>query len=235
MVLDLASSLPAGRQVRDDKSMSYQLHQTEGIVLKRWSRGEGDAVLRLYTRDYGGVTLVAKGIRLEKSKLRGAVDLFSQTHVGFIAGKETYRLVHADLCEGRVSLHEDFLRYRAAGYVADLFCRSVADGQSDHALWLLLQEAFSFFSGEAFQEKTVAQSLHSFEIKFLNRLGYLPETMPHVARMMVSRPLGSFTNTLSFEDVEELSVFLRPLLEYALTQRWEDAPFVTSRALHISV
>lgn len=198
--------------------MSYQLHQTEGIVLKRWPRGEGDAVLRLYTKDYGGVTLVAKGIRLEKSKLRGAVDLFSHARVGFIAGKETYRLTHADACDGYLRLYGDLTQYRAAGYVADLFCRTVADGEHDQALWLLLCESFSFFFGDAFQEKTVALSLRSFEIKFLNRLGYLSETMPRIARAMESAPIGFFADAVSVEDTEELSLFLGPLLDYAVAR-----------------
>ena len=215
--------------------MSYQLHQTEGIVLRRWPHGEADAVLQLYTKDFGGVTMFAKGIRFEKSKLRGAVDLFSHARIGFVAGKETYRLTHADTREHHARLRDDLHRYRAAAYVADLFRRAVADGQSDHALWLLLQEAFLFFTGEAFSEKTLGLVLRSFEIKFLKQMGSLPEAMPRVVRAMVMAPIGSFTDPMSFEDVEELSVFLRPLLEYALTQRWEDAPFVTSRALHIPV
>lgn len=191
-------------------------------MLRRWPRGEGDAVLRLYTREYGGVTLVAKGIRLEKSKLRGAVDLFSETHVGFIAGKETYRLVHADVGGGRASLCQDLLRYRAAGYVADLFCRVVADGQSDHALWSLLQETFSFFSGETFHEKTGARSLRSFEVKFLNRLGYLPDAMPRVARAMMLAPVGFLEEGASDTDMQELSAFLRPLLEYVTNRQWDE-------------
>ena len=207
--------------------MSYQLHQTEGIVLKRWPRGEGDAVLRLYTKEYGGVTLVAKGIRLEKSKLRGPVDLFSQSAIGFVAGKETYRLVHADAQHTRARLHEDFLRYRAAGYVADLFCRGVADGEADLHLWSLLEESISCILGDAFQEKTTALFLRSFEIKFLKQLGYLPETMPQTVRAMVTAPLGSFINILPLEDREELSLFLRPLLEDALARQWDDAQAVS--------
>src|SRR3989338_7451270 len=202
--------------------MSYQLHQTEGIVLRRWPHGEGDAVLRLYTRDYGGVTLVAKGIRLEKSKLRGAFDLFSQSNIGFIAGKETYRLVHADAQHTSARLYEDLLRYRAAGYIADLFCRGVADGEADAHLWSLLEESFSFIWGDVFQEKTITFSLRSFEIKFLKQLGYLPQTMPRVARALESAPIGSFTGTVSFEEAEELSLFLRPLLEGALVKQCDE-------------
>ena len=215
--------------------MSYQLHQTESIILRRWARGEGDAVLRLYTKKYGGVTLLAKGIRLEKSKLRGAVDLFSLSDIGFVAGKETYRLTHAQARGNHACLYQELARFRACAYVADLFGRTVSDGQPDLGLWHILQEAFLFFTGEAFSEKTLGLVLRSFEIKFLKQMGSLPEAMPRVVRAMVMAPIGSFTDPMSFEDVEELSVFLRPLLEYALTQRWEDAPFVTSRALHIPV
>ncbi len=199
--------------------MSYQLHQTDGIVLRRWPRGEGDAVLHLYTKDYGGIMLLAKGIRLEKSKLRGAVDLFSQANIGFIAGKETYRLTHAEARDGHARLQGDHVRYRAAGSIADLFCRTVADGEADFKLWQLLEETFSYLFGDAFQEKTAAYCLRSFEIKFLKQLGYLPEAMPHVARAMETAPTHSFIGSLSSKEAEELSLFLQPLLQYATTTR----------------
>ncbi|TSC70599.1 MAG: DNA repair protein RecO [Parcubacteria group bacterium Gr01-1014_70] len=203
--------------------MSYQLHQTEGIVLGRWPRGEADAVLRLYTSDYGSVTLLAKGIRLEKSRLRGAVDLFSRSHIGFISGKETYRLTYAQLQNGHASLHASFARYRAAGHAADMFRRAVADGEADSLLWLLLEETFLLFSGDAFQIEKLPLYLRSFEVKFLKQLGYLPELMPRSVRMVAFSPLGFSNGAFSAKEMRELSLFLRPLLQYALTQRWEIA------------
>ncbi|TSC71382.1 MAG: DNA repair protein RecO [Parcubacteria group bacterium Gr01-1014_70] len=203
--------------------MSYQLHETEGIVLWRWPRGEADMVLRLYTKEYGGVTLLAKGIRLTKSKLRGAVDLYSRTRVGFIAGKESFRLTHADLVHRYPLLREDAVRYRAVGHIADMFGRSVADGEGDVELWTLLLEAFSLFSEDAFQEQAMPLYMRSFEIKFLKQLGYVPETMPRAALAVVSLPLRDAATALTIHDADGLMVFLEPLLRYAVTQRWNEA------------
>lgn len=188
-------------------------------MLGRWPRGEADAVLRLYTSDYGSITLLAKGIRFEKSKLRGSVDLFSCSHVGFIAGKETYRLTHAEVRNGHARLHTSLARYRAAGYVADMFHRAVADGETDSSLWLLLREAFLLFSGDAFQAEKLPLYMRSFEVKFLKQLGYLPEEMPEVARTLLYSPLHA--SVVSFEDMEKIYLFLRPLLQYALPHRQE--------------
>lgn len=198
--------------------MSYQLHQTEGIVLGRWPRGEADAVLYVYTRDYGGILLFAKGIRLEKSKLRGAVDRCSRSHIGFIAGKETYRLTHAELYDAHVRLQNDIMRCRVASYVVDMFRGSVADGEADPALWLLLTETLSFFSGEEFWKEKASLYLRLFEIKFLKRLGYIPEAMPQVVQTALSFPFAAAARLLSVENTDELSVFMRPLLQYAMTR-----------------
>ena len=192
--------------------MSYQLHQTEGIVLRRWPRGEGDALLRMYTKDYGGITLFAKGIRLEKSKLRGAVDVCSHAQIGFVVGKEMYRLTYA-VTEGKhARLYQDLARFRACGYVADVFGHAVRDGEPDLGLWQVLEEAFSFFSGDAFSEKHLGIALRSFEVKFVKQMGYLPEAMPRSARVLETSPLGAVLNAITLRDMNELVLFLRPLL-----------------------
>lgn len=60
---------------------------TEGIVLHRVNYGEADRILTVLTPDYGKLSLMARGVRREKSKLAGGVELFSITEIGFIPGR----------------------------------------------------------------------------------------------------------------------------------------------------
>jgi len=60
---------------------------TQGIVLSRINYGEADRILTILTRDYGKVSLIAKGTRREKSKLAGGIELFSISEISFIEGK----------------------------------------------------------------------------------------------------------------------------------------------------
>jgi DNA repair protein RecO (recombination protein O) len=64
-----------------------QLVKTNAIVLRRTNYGESDRILQLLTADGNKVGAMAKGVRKEKSKLAGAVELFSLTQVTLHSGK----------------------------------------------------------------------------------------------------------------------------------------------------
>ncbi len=60
---------------------------TQGIVLARTNYAEADRIVTFLTRDFGKVRAIAKGVRKEKSKLAGGIELFSISDIGFVAGK----------------------------------------------------------------------------------------------------------------------------------------------------
>ena len=61
--------------------------KTNAIVLRRTNYGESDRILQLLTADGNKVSAMARGVRKEKSKLAGAVELFSLTQVTLDSGK----------------------------------------------------------------------------------------------------------------------------------------------------
>src|SRR3989338_7335833 len=98
--------------------MGYDTYHTDALVLGARARGEADMMISAYTKDFGGVTVLAKSVRLEKSKLRGALDMFSLAHIGFVAGRDIYRLTHAESLCVFPRLREDMFRFRAMSAVA---------------------------------------------------------------------------------------------------------------------
>ena len=60
---------------------------TQGVILARINYAEADRILTVLTRDFGKVSLIAKGTRKEKSKLAGGIELFSVSDIGFVEGK----------------------------------------------------------------------------------------------------------------------------------------------------
>ncbi len=61
--------------------------KTNAIVLRRTNYGESDRILQLLTADGRKISAMARGVRKEKSKLAGAVELFSLTQVTLHTGK----------------------------------------------------------------------------------------------------------------------------------------------------
>ena len=60
--------------------------RTKAIVLKRTNYGEADRILHLLTPE-GKKSVMAKGVRREKSKLAGGIELFSVSEVVIHEGK----------------------------------------------------------------------------------------------------------------------------------------------------
>ena len=58
-----------------------------GIVLTRTDFGEADRILTMLSPDFGKLHLIAKGVRRERSKLAGGIELFSVSNITFIKGR----------------------------------------------------------------------------------------------------------------------------------------------------
>ena len=75
--------------------MAHQIYLTEGIILKKRDFGEADRLFWIYTEKFGMIMASAKGVRLEKSKLRGNLDVFTCGDFAVISSKDFWRLVDA--------------------------------------------------------------------------------------------------------------------------------------------
>ena len=60
--------------------------RTFGIVLRRTNYGEADRILNIITPE-GKVSAIARGVRKEKSKMAGNVELFSLIELNIHFGK----------------------------------------------------------------------------------------------------------------------------------------------------
>jgi DNA repair protein RecO (recombination protein O) len=60
---------------------------TTGIVLARTDFQEADRILTMLTPDHGKLRVIAKGVRRQRSKLAGGIELFSVSHVSVLPGR----------------------------------------------------------------------------------------------------------------------------------------------------
>ena len=62
--------------------------RTQGYVLRRTNYGEADRILNIITPEHGKISAIAKGVRREKSKLAGGVEMFSLVDLNIHFGKK---------------------------------------------------------------------------------------------------------------------------------------------------
>ena len=54
-----------------------QTIRTKAIVLRRTNYGEADRIIQIITPDSGRLSVMARGVRREKSRLAGGIELFA--------------------------------------------------------------------------------------------------------------------------------------------------------------
>ncbi|MBI2175649.1 MAG: recombination protein O N-terminal domain-containing protein [Parcubacteria group bacterium] len=187
-----------------------EYYATEGIVLYAWERGEADRLFVLYTKELGLVHALAKGVRLEKSKLRSHLQLFSLGTLRFVNGRELFRIIDAHE-QGRVRPTGNTTAcFEAFGAVAAFLRRMVHGTGADGAVWKLLHGAFvSLQTGVSEQEMSALQAL--FRARLLYRLGYVSpyEVHPKIPRILA---VSEFTPKI-LERATECLPLLRQMIE----------------------
>ena len=167
--------------------MAHQIYLTEGIILKKKDFGEADRLFWIYTEKFGMIMASAKGVRLEKSKLRGNLDVFTFGEYAVISSKDFWRLVDA-----RETISPKFNHNSAeqtgliGGQVkvfaktAGLLARMIKGEEKNEEIWKQVKNLFlNLF------KKNVEKNLKDLEIKstaaILKTLGYMeeiPTSMP---------------------------------------------------------
>lgn len=74
------------------KSIQNKDIRTLGYVLRRVNYGEADRILNILTKD-GKISAIAKGVRKEKSKLAGNIEMFTLIDFNLHKGKSDFSVV----------------------------------------------------------------------------------------------------------------------------------------------
>ena len=117
--------------------------KTKAIVLRRTNYGEADRIVQLLTFDQGKLSVMAKGVRREKSKLAGGIELFAICDVTIMPGKsEIGTLTGARLDTFFAHILKDYERMQF-GYEVIKQVSKAAEHVEDTAFFELLSGAFA--------------------------------------------------------------------------------------------
>jgi hypothetical protein len=86
----------------------YTVYTTNAFVISLDPQGETDCAFTLYTKDFGRIVAVAKGIRKIESKLKSHLPQYGYVSVSMVRGREVWRITSAQilysLYEKRITL-----------------------------------------------------------------------------------------------------------------------------------
>ncbi len=142
------------------------MYSTEGIILKKIGAGEADALYIIYTKDFGKIRALARGVKKEGAKLKGHLELLSLSSLSFVFGKNGEQLTQAALLNSWPVIRQDWARLRVATQLVAMVDRGCLEGDKDEALWKLLLESIIFLEKNDLNKK----NLDLFREEFVGRL-----------------------------------------------------------------
>ncbi|MCA9132791.1 MAG: DNA repair protein RecO, partial [Planctomycetales bacterium] len=147
--------------------------QSEAIVLRVWPWSETSLIASLYTREFGKLSVLAKGARRPKSPFEAALDLLSICRVVFIpkAGDTLDLLTEAKLQQRFRAGSRDLLRLYAGYYVVELLDQLTDKGDPQPAIYDL---AVASIHALAEPDAEVAAVVLRLELQMLRQAGHLP-------------------------------------------------------------
>ncbi len=149
---------------------SLALYKTDALVVRARNYGEADKILTLFSREFGRIQAIAKGVRKPKSKLRGGVQLFSHSSFLLHKGKSLDTVSQVEQKESFLWLLEDLERLTHAAYMAELLDAALWENEEGQEMFLLTLTCFYLM--QSLEPRLVTRC---FEFRLMQLLGYKPQ------------------------------------------------------------
>jgi DNA repair protein RecO (recombination protein O) len=149
--------------------------KTEAIVLKSLKFGDTSKIVTLYTKDYGKIKVIAKGIRKPKSRLAGTLETFFHIQIVFYKKltTEIYLLSQAEIIKPFQKLTKDLSRYAFASGALELLDKLITGEEPNPKLFELTLDTLSFM--ESCPQKSLEKSFWFYVLNLADILGYKPK------------------------------------------------------------
>ena len=151
--------------------MPSRTYRAEAIVLRAVDLGEADRILVLFTRHFGKVHVIAKGIRRATSRMAGHAEPLTHATYQLARGRELDVLTGAEARAIYPALREDLGRIAAGWYCAELIDRFTVERAPAAPLFDLLETALRHLDA-GFAAPLVCRW---FDLHLLDRSGFRPE------------------------------------------------------------
>ena len=148
------------------------ISKTEGIVLKSFDFRETSRIATFFTRDFGKVKGVLKGIRKTPGKFGSSVERFSVNDIVYYQyrNSDIHLISQCDMKNYFFDLRQDLKRMIAASYASELIDTVMASEQQNEEIYQLMGD----FLKSLQTADDIGKQVHMFQIKILSLSGFKP-------------------------------------------------------------
>ena len=146
--------------------------KTEAIVLKSFDFRETSRIAAFFTREYGKVRGVLKGIRKDSGKFGSSIDRYTVNDIVFYhySRSDLHLISQCDLKQFYLPIRRDYKRSVAANYMLELVDTMMPAEEKNAEIYQLILDYL-----ESLQTiKDIDKLVHIFQIKILALSGFRP-------------------------------------------------------------
>jgi DNA repair protein RecO (recombination protein O) len=147
-------------------SEKRKIHNEPGYLLHQRAYSETSLLLEVFSRNYGRMTLVAKGVKRKKSRTLGILVPFQSLVVGWSGRGDVKTLINAEALTLRKEI--DGERLFCGYYINELILRLLHRNDPHEVLF----SAYELALEGLIQETDLERTLRIFEKRLLQELGY---------------------------------------------------------------
>jgi DNA repair protein RecO (recombination protein O) len=151
--------------------MKPRRFSSEAIVLKRKSYSEADRILTVLSKDYGKLSLMARGVRKPKSRKRGALEVFSRLKFSASRGKSLDLVTEAEIIDSFNSIRDDLKKVSVAYFFVETVDKLTREDEKHVDVYVLLLRNLK----ELQDSESLRRQREQFIYEILVLLGYWPK------------------------------------------------------------
>jgi len=153
------------------------LYKTEGIVLKSMEYEEADKIVTIYTKNYGKITAIAKGVRKTKSKFGSSLEILTHSNFLIYKGRNIDIVSQTEILESFFSTSKEVIKFAFAVNCVEVVNRLTEEQEINIGLFNLLKEVLHYLKGSNDPKLLTL----SFKWQTISILGYRP-SLDHCCR-----------------------------------------------------
>jgi len=149
------------------------IQKSEAIILRRQDLRETSLILTFYTKDFGKIKGIVRGVRGPHAQYGGgSLEIFAHDEIVFYERKSSdiYTISQCELLEFFNPVRESLKRLAYATYMAELLDSVTALSDKNEEVYELLLNSLRLLSGTSSARRVT----RIFEIKLLASLGLMP-------------------------------------------------------------
>ena len=143
---------------------------SEGIVLKRINYSDADRIVTIYTKKFGKVVAMAKGVRKTSSRKKGGLEPGTLSLCHFVRGRGMLLVTQTSIINSFSNSQSDLVSITQTFQILEIIDALTVEEEPNHVVYNTLLESLSIMESNGSKKTRLLENIKTI----LNALGFGP-------------------------------------------------------------